>query len=286
MQMVPTSHDTGAPFAAPWRLDARTRRALDAAGPPLGFGLRLWASVCLAYYVAFWLELDHAAWAGLSAAIVCQPRLGASLRKGRFRMIGTVVGALGIVVLTAFVAQQRGAVLVCLALWGAACAFVATLVANFTSYAAALAGYAATIIAADQLGPTGGGPHGDVFMLAITRTTEICLGITSAGIVLAGTDVGSARRRLAALLASLSREVAGRFLGAFARSGAQPAYGGDLRELIRRVVGGEPMVDEAIGESARLRGHVPVLQDALDGLLTALAGWRAVALHLAQLGDP
>src|SRR5262249_12887608 len=39
-------------------------------------------------------------------------------------------------------------------------------------------------------------------------------------------------------------------------------------------------------ESARLRGHVPVLQDALDGLLMALAGWRAVALHLAQHGDP
>jgi uncharacterized membrane protein YccC len=56
------------------------------------FGLRLWASVCLALYVAFWLELDNAYWAGTSAAIVCEPHLGASLRKGWFRMIGTVVG--------------------------------------------------------------------------------------------------------------------------------------------------------------------------------------------------
>jgi fusaric acid resistance family protein len=73
-------------------------------------------------------------------------------------MIGTVVGAVAIVVLTAIFPQQR-AFLVCLALWGAACALVASLVANFTSYAAALAGYTAAIIAADQLGPTGGGPH-------------------------------------------------------------------------------------------------------------------------------
>jgi uncharacterized membrane protein YccC len=40
--------------------------------------------VCLALYVAFWLEPDNACWAGTSAAIVCQPHLGASLREGRF----------------------------------------------------------------------------------------------------------------------------------------------------------------------------------------------------------
>ena len=38
----------------------RRNDALRAAGPPLLFGLRLWASVCLALYVAFWLELDNA----------------------------------------------------------------------------------------------------------------------------------------------------------------------------------------------------------------------------------
>ena len=51
--------------------------ALSAAGPPLLFGLRLWGSVCLALYVAFWLELDNAFWAANTAAIVCQPHLGA-----------------------------------------------------------------------------------------------------------------------------------------------------------------------------------------------------------------
>src|SRR5262249_44189143 len=122
---------------------------IHAAGPPLLFGLRLWASVCLAYYIAFWLELDHAAWAGHSAAIVCQPRLGASLRKGWFRMVGTVVGAVAIVVLTAIFPQQRGGFLICLAVWGAACTLVATLAANLMSYAAALAGYTAAVLAAD-----------------------------------------------------------------------------------------------------------------------------------------
>jgi uncharacterized membrane protein YccC len=84
-------------------------------------------SVCLALYVAFWLELDNAYWAGTSAAVVCQPHLGASLRKGWYRMIGTVVGAVTIVVLTACFPQDRALFFVGLALWGAACALVATL---------------------------------------------------------------------------------------------------------------------------------------------------------------
>jgi Fusaric acid resistance protein family/Phosphoglucose isomerase len=72
---------------------AALANAARAAGPPLVFGLRLWASVCLARYIAFWLELDNPFWAGTTAAIVCQPQLGASLRKGWYRMIGTSVGA-------------------------------------------------------------------------------------------------------------------------------------------------------------------------------------------------
>src|SRR5262245_6252754 len=159
--------------AARW--GAETANAARAAGPPLLFGLRLWASVCLALYVAFWLELDNAYWAGTSAAIVCQPHLGASLRKGWYRMIGTLVGAIAIIVLTACFPQDRAAFLIGLALWGAACALAATVLRNFAAYAAALAGYTAAIIASDQLGATGG-PNGDAFMLAITRVQELWIG--------------------------------------------------------------------------------------------------------------
>ena len=136
-------------------------RALKAAGPPVLFGLRLWASVCLALYVAFWLELDHAYWAGTSAAIVCQPHLGASLRKGWFRTIGTVIGGVAIVVLTAFFPQDRVLFLIALALWGAACALVATLLRNFAAYSAALAGYI-VVLTAFFPGKPLGDPYSDV----------------------------------------------------------------------------------------------------------------------------
>jgi uncharacterized membrane protein YccC len=257
--------------------------ALRAAGPPLLFGLRLWASVCLALYVAFWLELDNAYWAGTTAAIVCQPHLGASLRKGWFRMIGTVVGAVAIVVLTACFPQDRAAFLMSLALWGAACALVATLLRNFAAYAAALAGYTAAIIASDQLGAVGG-LNGQAFTLAVTRASEICIGIVCAGVVLAGTDLGGAPRRLATLFAAISAEIMGRFTANLSPSGSQfPDTQPVRRELIRRVVALDPVIDEAIGESSQLRYHSPILERAVDGLLAASAGWRTVAVHLMRL---
>src|SRR6202045_4528135 len=193
---------------------------LQAARPPLLFGLRLWASVCLALYVTYWLELDNPFWAGTTAAIVCQPHLGASLRKGWFRMIGTVIGAVAIVVLTACFPQDRAPFLIGLALWGSACTLVATLLRNFAAYSAALAGYTAAIIASDQLGATGG-PNGQAFMLAVDRASEICIGIVCAGVVLAGTDLGGAQQRLATLFAGLTAEIAGRFTTTLANAGGE-----------------------------------------------------------------
>jgi uncharacterized membrane protein YccC len=257
--------------------------ALRAAGPPLLFGLRLWASVCLALYVAFWLELDNAYWAGTSAGIVCQPHLGASLRKGWYRMIGTLVGAIAIVVLTACFPQDRAAFMVGLALWGAICALVATVLRNFAAYSAALAGYTAAIIASDQLGATGG-PNGDAFMLGITRVSEIWIGIVCAGIVLAGTDFGGARRRLATVVARVSAEIVDGF-GATLTQAPPDTQQPVRRELIGKVVALDPVVDEAIGESSTLRYHSPVLQRAIEGLLAALRAWRIVAVRLTRLPD-
>jgi uncharacterized membrane protein YccC len=256
--------------------------ALRVASPPLLFGIRLWASVCLALFVAFSLQLDNPSWAGTSAAIVCQPQLGASLRKGWFRMIGTVVGAIAVVVLTAWFPQDRVAFLALLALWGSLCAFAATVLSNFASYAAALAGYTAAIIAADNLGATGGASP-DVFLLAVSRDSEICIGIVCAGIVLAGTDLGGAQRQLAASFADLAAAIADGFTRMLALAGPQlPDTQTERREFARRVIALDSMIDQVIGESSHVRYHSPTLQAAIHGLFRALDGWRCVATHLRR----
>jgi uncharacterized membrane protein YccC len=265
---------------------ADPRRVLDKLRPifpALIFGVRLWLAVCLALYVAFWLELDNAYWAGTSAAIMCQPTLGASLRKGWYRVIGTIIGAVAIVVLTALTVQDRFGFLFGLAVWGAACGFVATLLRNFAAYAAALAGYTAAIIAADELGATGGA-NGDAFMLAVSRASEISIGIVCAGVVLAATDFGGARRKLGAHVAALASEIAGRISRTFVLSKSEVTDTRLIRrDLLRRVIGLDPIIDEAIGEASDLRYHSPTLHAAVGGLFSALAAWRVIAVHLEQM---
>jgi uncharacterized membrane protein YccC len=263
----------------------RLSDALAAAREPLLFSVRLWASVCLALFVAFWLELENPFWAGTSAAIVCYPQLGASLRKGWFRMIGTVIGATMIVVLTALFPQDRIAFLVLLAFWGGICAFVGSLLRNFASYSAALAGYTAVIIAADNLGATGG-PNADIFLLAVWRASEICIGIVCAGIVLAGTDLGGGRRRLALQFAALAAEITSQFTRMLALAGPQLRdTQTERRELVRRAIALDPMVDQALGESSYVHYRSSILQGAVHGLFRALDGWRGVATHLNRSMD-
>jgi uncharacterized membrane protein YccC len=198
-------------------------------------------------------------------------------------MIGTVVGAVVIVVLTARFPQNRTGFLLGLALWGAACGFVATLLRNFAGYGAALAGLTAAVIASDELGAVGGA-NNDVFMFAVARASEICIGIICAGVVLASTDFGGARRRLAAQLAMISAEIVQRLTGTFLLVGPEQAKTRSVRrDLIRRVTALDPVIDEALGESSDLRPRSPALEAAAGGLFAALSGWRTAAIHLELL---
>jgi hypothetical protein len=58
-------------------------------------------------------------------------------------------------------------------------------------------------------------------LLAITRVGEICIGIVCAEVVLAGTDFGGARRRLAVQFAKLSAEITRRLFGTFSLGGRE-----------------------------------------------------------------
>ncbi len=256
---------------------------LSSATPLLLFGLRQWAAVCLALYIAFWMELQNPSWAGTTAAIVCQPTLGASLRKGWFRMIGTVIGAIVSVVIAAAFPQDRLAFLFTLAVWGALCGLVASVLRNFAAYAASLSGYSAVIICMDMLGSVGTGSPNVVFDLAVTRATEICLGIVCAGLVLASTDVGHARGKLAGVIAALSREIAAGLVTALSqRASQQDASRAVRRGLISRVAALDALIDNVLGESPTLRFHPRELQAAMDGLFNALSGWRGVATHIQR----
>jgi uncharacterized membrane protein YccC len=102
--------------------------------------------------------------------------------------------------------------------------------------------------------------------------------------VLAGTDFGGARRRLAAQLAAISAEIAGRLAATFSLAGPNESETRPVRrDLVRRVIALDPVIDEVFGENSDLRPHSPELQAAVGGLFAALSGWRTAALHLELL---
>jgi hypothetical protein len=85
---------------------------------------------------------------------------------------------------------------------------------------------------------------------------------------------------------TLSAEISGGLAGTFLLAGAvgektQPVR----RDLIRLVIALDSVIDEAIGETSDLRYRLRGLQAAVEGLFTALSGWRMVANHLGRLPD-
>jgi uncharacterized membrane protein YccC len=123
-------------------------------------------------------------------------------------------------------------------------------------------------------------------MFAVYRSIEICVGIVSAGVVLALTDLGHSRRTLAADFNSLAAAIMGGFTESFVtdspgQSRLQPLR----RDLLRRVIALDPVIDSAIGEASDLRYRSPILQRAVAGLMETISVWRKVAFAVEGNAD-
>ena len=248
---------------------------------PLLYGVQMTASVSLALFVAFYLQLDTPSWAGTTAVIVCQPVVGSALLKGAFRLVGTVFGALAAVLLTAAFPQDRFGFLFGMLVWAAACSFVSTLLRNFAAYAAMLAGYTLIIIAGTSI------PAPDqVFEIAVNRASEICVGIVAGTLVVGLADLGNAPKRLSDLLSRLISETALHLACVLAGGTRQGMEGASVRRaLIARTAALDPIIDQAAGESPELLQRRSVLRAAVDGLFEALSGARIVETHLRSLPE-
>ncbi|MBI5129363.1 MAG: FUSC family protein [Rhodopseudomonas palustris] len=237
--------------------------------PRVLFGLRLSASVGLALFVTYYLELQNAFWAATTAAIVCQPNLGASIQKGRFRAIGSAAGALAMVALLASFPQQREPALLLLALFCGLCAAAATLLRNLAAYAAALAGITSAIIFADTVTDPSSAPF-----LAIVRVGEICIGICAACVVAMLTGSGSARRQLCQTLGRISANLLAGF-STDVSSDRDARDGRAARIALTREMGSLNLaIDAALGEQSPVLADRNRLRRVPFELLDALTSWR------------
>jgi uncharacterized membrane protein YccC len=253
-------------------------RALTGALPAIYYGTRIAASVSIALYASFFLQLDQPSWAGVTAAIVAQPVLGAVFRKGVFRLAGTIAGAVAAVALVIAFPQSRAGFFIGLAFWEALCAYAATAMRNFGAYGAFIGGLTAAVVALDSI------DNPDrVLSIAISRASEITLGIVSTTLIFSLTEFGRAREDLADRMGQISEEIMAALIKTLrVQSGPIEASRAARRALLAEVAALDALIDQAIGESLSVRAHAATLQEALAGLFSAMSSWRIIEAHLSE----
>ncbi|WP_157105677.1 FUSC family protein [Sphingomonas sp. TDK1] len=152
--------------------------ALRADAEALLFSAKTFAAAMLAYYIALRIGLPRPSWAIITAYLVSQGSAGASLSRGVYRMVGTLIGAAAtVVILPTFVAEPIICSLV-LAGWIGFCLFLSLLDRTPRAYAFVLAGYTASLIGF----PAVAEPDA-IFDTALVRVQEIGLGILCAVLI-------------------------------------------------------------------------------------------------------
>ncbi|KQQ46378.1 fusaric acid resistance protein [Duganella sp. Leaf126] len=173
----PEPHQNAARGPFDW-VAAETAAWFGDQGPRLLYVAKAMLAAFTALWLAFRLELDSPFTALATTIILALPSSGMVLEKAFNRLLGTVVGCTASVILVALFPQAPALLLTGVALWVALCTGGAAMHRNQRSYSFVLAGYTACMIAVPAIDNPG-----HVFTLAVTRLTEVGLGIIVATVV-------------------------------------------------------------------------------------------------------
>lgn len=245
-----------------------------------GFAGRTALAAMAALYAAYALQLESPYWAATTSLIVANPVYGQIVSKSVYRLVGTVAGGIMAIVLAALFAQAPELFLLGLSLWIGACMTAATLLRNFTSYGAMLAGYTTAIIALAVV-PT---QPLLTFDTALARGAAIFLGIVSSAVVSGLLKPGGAARTLEVRMRGMLAE-ASSILGRLREAG--PGLIAELkprrRQLGREVLALDALVGFAAAESPRIGEHKEGLIGIAAALLHAVTGLGGIGFAYLQL---
>jgi uncharacterized membrane protein YccC len=140
--------------------------------------LKALTAAFLALGIAMKLDLPQPRTAMTTVFILMTQQSGRVLAKSFYRMCGTLVGLVVMLVLISLFSQQPELFIVSTAIWVGICTAGSARNRNFRSYGFVLAGYTAALIGI----PASQNPDG-AYMSALTRVAEITLGIVCSGTV-------------------------------------------------------------------------------------------------------
>ena len=230
-----------------------TAAATGKSGERWIFIVKTLLAALLALWISMRLDLEQPRTAMLTVFIVMQPKVGMVFAKNFYRSIATVVGVgVGLLLLANF-AQQEILFLGAMALWIGVCVFGAASYRNFRSYGFVLAGYTSAIVGL----PAAQQPD-MAFVIALSRLTEVMLGLLCAGIISAAVfplraneDLEPAMRRRYRDFLKLTTEV---LKGAATSVGLdRKKVDASLLKYVKDVVAFETARDVSLFEEAEVR---------------------------------
>ncbi|MDP4025932.1 FUSC family protein [Methylobacterium sp. NEAU 140] len=254
------------------------------AGLPLSrwlFALRIWLAVHLALGVAFWIQLDGASSAGVTAAILALQTRGQIIEKSAYRFLGTAVGGVVSIVIVGLFAQARDLYVIAYSAWLAACVFAAGFLDGNRAYGAVICGYTVSIVAVFQMDDPGG-----LFSAILNRCAAIAIGIASITLVVdlfSGPEIGPG------LLDRIGRgrEAVRAFADGLLRDG--PGAGTDARAaaMLRTVSDQHPLLNALPVEAVSGTARAGAVRAALAAFVGEIRAARALAVSRhGRGGDP
>src|SRR5471032_1780369 len=174
---TPPPDHSAARQVARW-VAAQTRAWLGTDGERWVFVAKAMLAAYTALWLAFRLGLDSPGTALVTTVILALPSSGMVLEKAFYRLLGTVIGCSAALAIVALFPQTPQLLFLALALWVGLCTSGAAMYRDQQSYSFVLAGYTACMIAIPALDVPA-----NVFTLAVTRVTEVSLGIIIASVV-------------------------------------------------------------------------------------------------------
>jgi uncharacterized membrane protein YccC len=238
------------------------------------YATRTTLAAILALYVAFLLQLDNAYSAPVTALIVANPMHGMVWSKSLYRLAGTLAGAIAALVLMANFAQTPELFVLGLGIWMGACTAVATLLRNFRSYGAVLAGYTVALVAI----PAVDDPL-SIFDRVLDRGSLVVIGIICSALV---SSLFSPRMAERSLQAKLLETIAD--LGRYCSLALDPEEDGRRLAALRPKVGGgiqlvNNLIEFAATERPELSGIAETLGVSINAMLGAVSA--ATSVHAA-----
>jgi uncharacterized membrane protein YccC len=141
------------------------------------FSVNCFIAAMLSLWIAFRLDLKNPWWAMVTVYLTSQPLSGVMRARAVYRVVGTLLGAVAMVVIVPNLVDAPELTTAAIILWVALCLYVSLLDRTPRAYALALSGYTAALVGFPSVLNPGG-----VFDTAIARMEEIMLGTVCAAL--------------------------------------------------------------------------------------------------------